>query len=66
MYWSKLSTFYKYLQSVRTLIYTTNPIESLNATIKRKIKSKGSFPTTKSAFKALYLAIYQQKKNGIE
>ena len=41
---NELSTFFKYPETVRKLIYTTNPIESLNATIKRKTKSKGSFP----------------------
>jgi len=61
-HWSELSTFFKYPQSVRTLIYTTNPIESLNATIKRKTKSKGSFPTEESAFKVMYLAIFQQQE----
>ena len=61
-HWAELSTFFKYPDSVRKLIYTTNPIESLNATIKRKTKSKGSFPTEESAFKVLYLAIYQQQE----
>jgi transposase-like protein len=61
-HWAELSTFFKYPQSVRTLIYTTNPIESLNATIKRKTKPKGSFPTEESAFKVLYLAIFQQQE----
>ena len=32
------------------------PIESLNSTIKRKTKTKGSFPTIDSAFKMLYLS----------
>jgi len=54
-HWNELATFFKYPESVRTLIYTTNPIESLNAAIKRKTKSKGSFPTIESAFKMLYL-----------
>lgn len=54
--WSELSTFFKYPQAIKTLIYTTNPIESLNSNIKRKTKSKGSFPTIDSAFKLLYLA----------
>lgn len=61
-HWSELSTFFKYPDSVRKLIYTTNPIESLNATIKRKTKSKGSFPTIESAFKVLYLAIQEQQE----
>ena len=56
-HWSELSTFFKYPETVRKLIYTTNPIESLNATIKRKTKSKGSFPIIESAFKVLFLAI---------
>jgi transposase-like protein len=55
-HWNELATFFKYPDSVRKLIYTTNPIESLNANIKRKTKSKGSFPTIESAFKMLYLA----------
>jgi transposase-like protein len=62
MHWNELSTFFKYPDAVRKLIYTTNPIESLNATIKRKTKSKGSFPTIESAFKVLYMAIYQQQE----
>ena len=60
-HWSELSTFFKYPDSVRKLIYTTNPIESLNATIKRKTKSKGSFPTEDSAFKVMYLATQEQQ-----
>lgn len=60
-HWEELSTFFKYPDSVRKLIYTTNPIESLNATIKRKTKSKGSFPTVESAFKVMYLATQEQQ-----
>jgi transposase-like protein len=60
-HWAELSTFFKYPDSVRKLIYTTNPIESLNATIKRKTKSKGSFPTEDSAFKVIYLATQEQQ-----
>ena len=54
--WNELSTFFKYPKSIQTLIYTTNPIESLNANIKRKTNSKGSFPTIDSAFKMLYMS----------
>jgi transposase-like protein len=61
-HWAELSTFFKYPDSVRKLIYTTNPIESLNATIKRKTKLKGSFPTEQSAFKVMYLAIQEQQE----
>jgi putative transposase len=54
--WNELTTFFKYPQAIKTLIYTTNPIESLNSNIKRKTKTKGSFPTIDSAFKMLYLS----------
>lgn len=54
--WNELSTFFKYPKSIQKLIYTTNPIESLNSNIKRKTNSKGSFPTLDSAFKMLYMA----------
>lgn len=57
--WGELSTFFKYPDSIRTLIYTTNPIESLNAIIKQKTKSKGAFPTQGSALKMVYLATQQ-------
>jgi len=68
-HWNELATFFKYPEPIQKLIYTTNPIESLNSNIKRKTKSKGSFPTIDSAFKMLYLATQevQEKwnKNGI-
>ena len=67
--WNQLATFFKYPKPVQTLIYTTNPIESLNSSIKRRTKSKGSFPTIDSAFKVLYLSTQevQEKwsRNGI-
>ncbi len=44
-----------------TLLAATNPIESLNATIKRKTKFKGSFPTEASALKVMYLATQKQQ-----
>lgn len=67
--WNQLATFFKYPKSVQTLIYTTNPIESLNSSIKRRTNSKGSFPTIDSAFKMLYLATQEAQekwnRNGV-
>lgn len=62
IHWEELATFFKYPDSARKLIYTTNPIESLKATIKRKTKSKGPFPTEASAFKVMYLATLEQQE----
>ena len=67
--WNELTTFFKYPKSVQTLIYTTNPIESLNSSIKRRTKLKDSFPTIDSAFKMLYLATQEAQekwnRNGV-
>ena len=55
--WGELATFFKYPQEIRTLIYTTNPIESLNRGIKKVTKNRSVFPNEDSIFKLLYLAI---------
>jgi len=43
-------------------MYTTNLIESLNTTTKRKIKSKGSFPIEVSTLKIMHLATQEQQE----
>jgi transposase-like protein len=55
--WIELSTLFKYSPEIRTLIYTTNPIESFNSKLKKVSKNRGVFPTEESLFKLLYLAI---------
>ncbi len=55
--WSKLSTYFKYPQEVRTLIYTTNTIEGFNRQLRKVTKSKSVFPTDDSLLKMLYLAM---------
>ena len=53
--WAELSTYFKYPQEVRTLIYTTNMIEGFNRQLRKTTKNKGVFPTDDSLFKMLYL-----------
>ena len=55
--WPKLSTYFKYPQEVRTLIYTTNAIEGFNRQLRKVTKSKSVFPTDDSLLKMLYLAM---------
>lgn len=55
--WSNLSTYFKYPQEVRRLIYTTNAIEGFNRQLRKVPKSKSVFPTDDSLFKMLYLAM---------
>lgn len=55
--WANLSTYFKYPQAVRTLIYTTNTIEGFNRQLRKVTKNKGVFPTDDSLLKMLYLAM---------
>lgn len=55
--WANLSTYFKYPQEVRTLIYTTNTIEGFNRQLRKVTKNKGVFPTDDSLIKMLYLAM---------
>ena len=55
--WTNLSTYFKYPQEVRRLIYTTNTIEGFNRQLRKVTKSKSVFPTDDSLLKMLYLAM---------
>lgn len=55
--WANLSTYFKYPEEVRRLIYTTNAIEGFNRQLRKVTKSKSVFPTDDSLLKMLYLAM---------
>ncbi len=60
--WEDLSAFFKYPEEIRRLVYTTNPIESLNASIRKPTKSKSVFPTDDAVIKSVYLAVSDKIK----
>lgn len=60
--WSTLSTYFKYPQEIRTLIYTTNQIENFNRQMRKVTKSKSVFPSDESLLKILYLAMIDVTK----
>ena len=56
-----------FLQSgreIRTVICTTNAIESINARLRRAVNARGHFPTEQAAMKCLYLAIRSLDPTG--
>jgi putative transposase len=55
--WAELSTYFKYPQEIRTLIYTTNAMENFNRQLRKVTKSKTIFPNDFSLTKSLYLAM---------
>ena len=46
--WANLSTYFKFPQEVRRLIYTTNAIEGFNRQLRKVTKAKAVFPTDDS------------------
>ena len=55
--WAQLSTFFKYPEEIRKIIYTTNSIENFNRGLRKVTKSKSIFPTDDALFKNIYLAM---------
>ena len=55
--WPNLSTYFKFPQELRRLIYTTNAIEGFNRQLRKVTKAKAVFPTDDSLLKMLYLAM---------
>ena len=55
--WANLSTYFKFPNELRKLIYTTNAIEGFNRQLRKVTKTRSVFPTDDSLFKLLYLAM---------
>lgn len=54
--WPKLSTYFKYPDAIRRLIYTTNTIEGYHRQIRKVTKNKGVFTSDMALLKLIYLA----------
>ena len=55
--WQRIIPYFAYSPEIRRVIYTTNAIESLNMSLRKVTKNRGSFPSDESMFKLLYLAL---------
>ena len=55
--WEQVIPFFAFPPEVRRVIYTTNAIESLNARVRKIIKTRGHFPTDEAATKLIWLAL---------
>jgi putative transposase len=60
--WDRIIPFFAYPGEIRKVIYTTNTIESLNMSLRKIIKMRGSFPNEEAAMKLLYLALRNASK----
>jgi transposase-like protein len=55
--WDHVVPFFAFAPGIRKMIYTTNAVEALNRSLRKIIKTRGSFPNDEAALKLLYLAI---------
>ena len=55
--WSHVIPFFAFPPEVRRVIYTTNAIESVNARLRKIIKTRGHFPSDDAASKLIWLAL---------
>ena len=60
--WNELTTYFKYDTKIRKLIYTTNPIESLNGQLRKYKKPKSIYPTDEALMKSVYLSLKEATK----
>lgn len=60
--WEKITPFYDFPVDIRRVIYTTNMIESLNASLRKTVRNRGHFSTEDALMKILYLATKQASK----
>ena len=56
-HWEQIIPLFAFPPEIRKIIYTTNAVESLHMTLRKVIKTRGSFPNEESAMKLLYLAL---------
>ena len=62
--WAEFVPFLQFDQDIRTVICTTNAIESINARIRRAVNARGHFPNEQAALKCVYLAIMSLDPTG--
>ena len=55
--WPRIVPFFDYPAEIRKVIYTTNAIESVNMSLRKVTKSRGSFPNDDALIKLYYLAL---------
>lgn len=60
--WDVITPIFKFSSEVRTVIYTTNAIESLNSMYRRLNRQRSVFPSDQALLKALYLATFEATK----
>jgi transposase-like protein len=62
--WAEFVPFLRFDREIRTVVSTTNAIESINARLRRAVNARGHFPTEQAALKCLYLTVVSLDPTG--
>jgi putative transposase len=60
--WTRITPFFAFPEEIRKVIYTTNAVESLNMSLRKIIKTRGSFPNEESALRLIWMALTNHAK----
>jgi len=64
--WERFTPFLAFPPEIRTVIYTTNTIESINYQLRKITKNRGHFPSDDALLKLLYLGIRNMNNNSVK
>jgi putative transposase len=62
--WAEFVPFLSFDVEIRTVICSTNAIESVNARIRKAVRARGHFPTEAAALKCVYMALMSLDPTG--
>jgi putative transposase len=62
--WAEFVPFLAFDTEIRTVVCSTNAIESVNARIRRAVRARGHFPNEAAALKCVYLAVMSLDPTG--
>jgi transposase-like protein len=62
--WAEFTPFLQFDAEIRRIVCTTNSIESVNARIRKAVRSRGHFPTEQAALKCVYMAVMSLDPTG--
>src|ERR671939_274149 len=60
--WDRLTVLFDYPPAIRRVIYTTNAIESVNYSLRKRLKTRGVFPNDEAIVKLLYMGLQHVAK----
>jgi len=64
--WSELSTYFKYPEELRRIVYTTNSVENFHRSLRKVTKAKSAFVNDMALMKILYLATMDTTRKWTE